>query len=111
MLEVSLAHYTRFATMYHTRFATMYREVDGKLPDAFKVGSENGIVAWELARAGLGICPMDDIVGGRTAGMEVVLKDDLQVTFPIWLVTHREVHASPRIRLVFDIVADAIATP
>jgi len=80
-------------------------------PDAFKVGSENGIVAWELARAGLGICPMDDIVGGRTAGMEVVLKDDLQVTFPIWLVTHREVHTSPRIRLVFDILADAIATP
>lgn len=79
--------------------------------DAFKVGSDNGMVAWELACAGLGICPMDDVVGARAAGMETVLDGDLQVTFPIWLVTHREVHTSPRIRLVFDVIADAIAKP
>ena len=77
--------------------------------DAFKVGSENGVVAWELARAGLGVCPMDDLVGGHLDGMEAILPDSLNVTFPIWLVTHREVHTSPRIRLVFDILAEAIA--
>jgi DNA-binding transcriptional LysR family regulator len=63
-----------------------------------------------MARAGLGICPMDDIVGDRTAGMERILGDDLKVNFPVWLVTHREVHTSPRIRLVFDILAEAIST-
>lgn len=78
--------------------------------EAFKVGSENGLVVWEMARAGLGICPMDDIVGDRTAGMERILGDDLKVNFPVWLVTHREVHTSPRIRLVFDILAEAIST-
>jgi DNA-binding transcriptional LysR family regulator len=52
---------------------------------------------------------MDDIVGDRTAGMERILDDDLKVNFPVWLVTHREVHTSPRIRLVFDILAEAIA--
>lgn len=79
--------------------------------DAFKVGSENGVVAWEMACAGLGVCPMDDVVGKQAAGMEAVLDGDLKVTFPIWLVTHREVHTSPRIRLVFDVLAEAIASP
>ena len=76
--------------------------------EAFKVGSENGLVVWEMARAGLGICPMDDTIGDCTAGMERILGDDLKVNFPVWLVTHREVHTSPRIRLVFDILAEAI---
>ncbi len=79
------------------------------LADAFKVGSENGVVAWEMAKVGHGICPMDDVVGDRSSGLEKVLGDDLAVTFPVWLVTHREVHTSPRIRLVFDILAQAIA--
>ncbi|MBD3664749.1 LysR family transcriptional regulator [Sulfitobacter aestuariivivens] len=76
--------------------------------DAFRVGSENGIVAWELARAGLGVCPMDDDVAARAPDMERVLPDVL-VTFPVWLVTHREIHTSPRIRLVFDLLAEALA--
>jgi hypothetical protein len=27
---------------------------------------------------------------------------------PIWLVTHRELHTSRRIRLVFDVLAEAL---
>ena len=76
--------------------------------DAYKTSSQSGIVAWEMARAGLGICPMDETMGDQTAGMERIL-EDLKVDFPIWLVTHREVHTSPRIRLVYDILAEAIA--
>ena len=74
---------------------------------AFRVGSENGIVAWELARAGLGVCPMDDQIAARAPDMERILPD-LQVDFPVWLVTHREIHTSPRIRLVFDLLAEAL---
>lgn len=77
--------------------------------DAFKVGSESGVVAWEMARAGLGISPMDSVVGDGDQSMEKLLPDDLEIIYPIWLVTHREVHTSPRIRLVYDILADAIA--
>lgn len=77
--------------------------------DAFRVGSENGVVAWELARAGHGICPMDDVVGDGSPGLERIMGDDLSVSFPVWLVTHREVHTSPRIRLVYDVLAEAIA--
>ncbi|SMX43247.1 LysR family transcriptional regulator [Octadecabacter ascidiaceicola] len=76
--------------------------------EAYKTRSESGIVAWEMARTGLGVCAMDEIIGDQTDGMERVL-EDLKIDFPIWLVTHREVHTSPRIRLVFDILAEAIA--
>ena len=77
--------------------------------DAFKVGSESGVVAWEMARAGMGISPMDSIVGDADRDMERILPHDLEVMYPVWLVTHREVHTSPRIRLVFDILAEAVA--
>ncbi|MCF2904779.1 LysR family transcriptional regulator [Octadecabacter sp. CECT 8868] len=76
--------------------------------DAFKTGSESGLVVWEMARAGLGICPMDETLGDTTDGMERVLSSELKINFPIWLVTHREVHTSPRIRLVYDILADVL---
>lgn len=78
-------------------------------PDAFKVGSESGVVAWELARAGIGISPMDSVIGDADRNMERLLPDELEIMYPVWLVTHREVHTSPRIRLVFDILAEAIA--
>ena len=78
-------------------------------PECFRASSENGMVAWELARAGLGICPMDVYHGARAPDMEAIMPADLHVTFPIWLVTHREIHTSPRIRLVYDLLAEAIA--
>lgn len=77
--------------------------------EAFKAGSHNGTVAWEMARQGLGIFPMDDAFGDSTDGMERIMGDDLAVVFPVWLVAHREVHTSPRIRLVFDILAEAFS--
>lgn len=77
----------------------------------FHASSENGLVAWELAKAGLGICPMDTEIAKACPEMEAVLPAVLEVKFPYWLVSHREIHTSPRIRLVFDILAEAIAKP
>ncbi|MCP4818663.1 MAG: LysR family transcriptional regulator, partial [Shimia sp.] len=33
------------------------------------------------------------------------------ITFPIWLTTHRELHTSRKIRLVFDVLAEALSKP
>ena len=38
--------------------------------------------------------------------MERVLPDMEPIVFPIWLTTHRELHTSRRIRLVFDLLAE-----
>ena len=73
--------------------------------EAFVVNSENSLVAWQMACAGLGIAPMDDDIAALSPQMERVLPEAFEVPFPVWLVTHREIHTSPRIRLVFDILA------
>lgn len=72
----------------------------------FRLGSESGVVAWEMARHGLGIIVMSDEVAADTPGMERVMPDMDPFVFPIWLTTHRELHTSRRIRLVFDLLAE-----
>ncbi|WP_439528836.1 LysR family transcriptional regulator [Pannonibacter sp.] len=73
-----------------------------------RFNSANGTVAWEAVRKGLGYGFMAvDFARGLTE-VEPVLADEIVVKFPIWLVTHRELHTSPRIRLVFDVLAKAL---
>lgn len=74
----------------------------------FQVGSENGVVGWALAQAGLGIVPMDEVVARYSPNMVKILPQTL-ISFPIWLTTHREIHTSPKIRLVFDVLAEVLA--
>ncbi len=75
----------------------------------FRLGSKSGIVAWELARSGLGIVPMSDEVAAMTPGMERVPVDMEPFVYPVWLTTHRELHTSRRIRLVFDLLAEFLS--
>jgi DNA-binding transcriptional LysR family regulator len=74
----------------------------------FRLFSENGLVAWEMVRQGFGIAPMSADIG-EASGMERVVPDMAPITFPIWLTTHRELHTSRRIRLVFDLLAEGFA--
>ncbi len=74
----------------------------------FQVGSENGVVGWALAQAGLGIVPMDEVVAQYSPNMVKVLPQTL-ISFPVWLTTHREIHTSPKMRLVFDVLAEVLA--
>ncbi len=76
--------------------------------DNFKVFSENGAVAWELVKRGLGIGVMAQVIADRTPGVERVLPGLKPMPIPIWLVTHRELHTSRRIRLVFDVLAETL---
>ncbi len=75
----------------------------------FAIGSSNGVVAWELARHGLGIGVMSTDVGDACPDVVRVLPEMEPMTFPVWLTTHRELHTSRRIRLVFDLLAEALS--
>jgi len=77
--------------------------------DDFKLISESDAVAWEMVKQGLGIGFMARDIAERTPGVEPVLPDLPPMFFPIWLATHRELHTSRRIRLVFDLLADVLA--
>lgn len=72
----------------------------------FKIGSSNSLVAWEMVKQGLGVAPMSVDVARRTPELEMLLPESAPIIFPTWLVTHRELHTSRRIRMVFDLLAD-----
>lgn len=71
-------------------------------------GSTSGITTWELMRKGFGIFPMSDHIGDQFDDAMRLLDGVTDLSFPIWLVTHRDLHTSKRIRLVFDLLADML---
>ena len=74
----------------------------------FKIGSSNSLVAWEMVKQGFGIAPMSVDVARASPELETLLPGSEPILFPTWLVTHRELHTSKRIRLVFDLLADEL---
>lgn len=77
--------------------------------DNFRIGSQSGVVAWEYVCQGFGIAPMSDQVAAQNPRVERVLPDMEPIVFPLWLTTHRELHTSRRIRLVYDLLADFLS--
>ena len=75
----------------------------------FPLISENSMVAWEMAKRGLGISVMMDDIATNDPDIVPVLGELSPIVFPIWLVTHRELHTSRRFRIVFDILAEELA--
>ncbi len=73
--------------------------------DNFSCYADHTVAHWALVRQGLGIGAMMDEIARETPGMIRVLNDVPPVRFPIWLVTHRELRTSRRIRLVFEALA------
>ena len=64
---------------------------------------------WEMVKEGLGIGVLDGNLGDAEPLVRRVLPDFQPLMFPIWLVAHREVNTSRRIRLVFDLLATELA--
>jgi DNA-binding transcriptional LysR family regulator len=78
----------------------------------FTCYAENTMAHWALVRQGLGIGVMMVEIARATPDVVRVLDEVPPVVFPIWLVTHRELRTARRIRLVFDVLAEALgATP
>ena len=73
------------------------------------MSSESGVVHWELLKSGFGMTLMPELLGETTPGVEKVLPDLPSLDFPVWLVTHRELKTSRRIRVVFDPLASALS--
>ncbi len=81
------------------------------LAENFPIVSENYTVMWGMVTQGLGIGILDAMIGDAEPMVQRVLPDFAPITFPIWLVAHREVNTSRRIRVVFDLLAQALAGP
>ena len=75
----------------------------------FSCYADHSKANWALVRHGMGIGAMIDEVARETPGIVRVLDDVPAVRFPIWLVTHRELRTSRRIRVVFEALAQGLA--
>ncbi|MBP0462867.1 LysR family transcriptional regulator [Roseomonas sp. PWR1] len=75
----------------------------------FPVQADSHLVHWALVRQGLGIGLITEALGEAEPAVLRVLREEPPLTFPIWLATHRELHMSVRVRLVFDLLADALS--
>lgn len=77
----------------------------------FPIMTENYLVMWEYVKRGLGIGVLDAHIGDAEPAVMRVLPDLEPLMFPIWLVAHREISTSLRIRTVFDLLACELASP
>ena len=77
--------------------------------DNFKINTASGTVILELLKHGLGISFLNKADEMLVPDIEPILPDLDPIPVPIWLVTHRELHTSRRIRLVFDLLAEAFS--
>ena len=74
----------------------------------FRHTTDNGIVVAEMARRGLGIAVIPDALAPLLPELDAVLPDWPGIPVPLWLVSHREVLTSRRIRIVYDFLAEAL---
>jgi DNA-binding transcriptional LysR family regulator len=77
-------------------------------PEGFRVVSENAVAILEMARRGLGVVMMMREVAERLPDLVRILPDLPGVPIPIWLVTHRELRTSRRVRVVYDLLGKAL---
>ncbi len=75
----------------------------------FKWLTLNGVVAWEMVRQGLGYGVMMRDIAAVSPEVETVLPALEPIPVPTWLATHRELHTSRRIRLVFDLLGEMLS--
>jgi len=74
----------------------------------FKILTNSGSAGWEMARKDLGVTFMSREFAETVPEIEILMPELFSLELPLWLVSHRELRTSRRIRLVFDYLADAL---
>lgn len=80
----------------------------GLTEENFPLLTESYLVMWELVRQGVAIGILDAHIGDADPIVRRVLPNFQPLIFPIWLVSHRELTTSRRIRRVFDFLAEEL---
>ena len=75
-------------------------------PENFPLATQSGMTGWEWVRKGMCLGAMVEAVARLTPEVQVAVPSIAPIAVPVWMVTHRELHTSRRIRLVFDMLAE-----
>jgi DNA-binding transcriptional LysR family regulator len=79
-------------------------------PHNFPVVTKNHNVQWELVKQGVAISGMVEEIGDNEPLVERVVVPGLApITVEVWLVTHKELRTSRRVRRVFDFLVSEFA--
>ena len=76
----------------------------------FPVLTGSHLVHWELVKQGLGVGVMPIRTGDAEPLVRRILPTMDPMEVPVWLVAHRELRTSRRVRLVFDFLFDELST-
>ncbi|MCK0095202.1 LysR family transcriptional regulator [Yoonia sp. F2084L] len=76
--------------------------------DWFKVRCDDHIAYWELVRAGCGIGFAQRNVGSIDPLVTELMRDITIPPLPIWLTAHEAMRQTPRIRRVWDLLAEGL---
>jgi DNA-binding transcriptional LysR family regulator len=71
----------------------------------FPIFTDNYLVMWEYVKQGLGIGVFDAHLGDAEPVVTRAIPDMEPLMFSVWLVSHRDLTTSRRIRRVFDLLA------
>jgi DNA-binding transcriptional LysR family regulator len=71
----------------------------------FRAQTANHLVQWQMVRAGLGVGIAPDAVGAPEPMVRRVGRWLPPFPFELWLVAHRELRTSARVRIVYDFLA------
>ena len=77
-------------------------------PESFRVTSESGPAYLALIRQGFGVGVVTRDMIGFCPDLEPVFPALPHIPVPVWLVTHRELNTSRKIRLVYDTLAEEL---
>lgn len=74
----------------------------------FRLISDSSVVLWEMVQGGLGVGLTLPEIGESTPGVVRLLPSLPGPRVPVWLVCHRELHTSQRVRWAFDTLFAAL---
>ncbi|MBS9718196.1 LysR family transcriptional regulator [Pseudohalocynthiibacter aestuariivivens] len=105
--DVSGAEFIGFENPEHLLSALAARGLS--LTDRnFKLSTNSGPAYLAMVGEGLGIGLLSKEIAATMSELTPVLPEINPIAIPVWLVTHRELHTSRRIRLVFDLLAESL---
>jgi DNA-binding transcriptional LysR family regulator len=94
----------------NAQFVEILRKLGANVTlDNFKWTTDSHWVRWQMVRQGFGIGGMIREVADETPEVEQVLPSLPPIPVPYWLCAHRELYTSRRIRVTFDLVAEALS--
>ena len=72
----------------------------------FHLRCDDHSVAWRMVVEGCGLGITHISHGDSEPRVSRILKELPTITYPVWLVTHEEIKDTPRIRYIYDLIAE-----